>query len=132
MIDGTGVGAPVVDQFLRRGAPLLPVVITGGDAISYKGRTVRVPKRDLVSALQVLFQNKRLKIAVDIAERDVLLNELMNFSAKITTSAHDTYEAWREGDHDDLVLALAFACWSFERHSPSAGVNLRVTGLPRR
>jgi hypothetical protein len=27
------------------------------------------------------------------------------------STAHDSYEAWREGDHDDLVLATALACW---------------------
>ena len=93
------------------------------------GRTVRVPKRDLVSVLQVLFHSKRLKIAAGVNERDTLLGELANFSAKITQHANDTYEAWREGQHDDLVLALALACWSFERGSGSRAVNLHMTGL---
>ncbi len=26
-------------------------------------------------------------------------------------TAHDSYSHWREGDHDDLVLATAMACW---------------------
>jgi len=30
---------------------------------------------------------------------------------KITAKAHDIYEPWREGIHDDLVLAVALACW---------------------
>jgi hypothetical protein len=127
VVDGTGVGVPVVNMFQQRGRPLLPIVITGGDSISYMGRTVRVPKRDLVSVLQVLFHSKRLKIAAGVAERDTLLGELANFSAKITQHANDTYEAWREGQHDDLVLALALACWSFERGSGSRAVNLHMT-----
>src|SRR3954454_11630051 len=93
------------------------------------GRTVRVPKRDLVSVLQVLFHSKRLKIAAGVNERDTLLRELANFSAKITQHANDTYEAWREGQHDDLVLALALASWSLERGVGSPAVNLRTTGL---
>jgi hypothetical protein len=24
-------------------------------------------------------------------------------------------EAWREGDHDDMVLSVALACWAGER-----------------
>ena len=28
---------------------------------------------------------------------------------RATASAHESYEAWREGEHDDLVLALACA-----------------------
>jgi hypothetical protein len=31
------------------------------------------------------------------------------------STAHDSYEAWREGDHDDLVLSVALARWAGER-----------------
>jgi hypothetical protein len=126
------MGVPVVNMFQQRGRDLLPIWISAGDAISYNGRIVRVPKRDLVSVLQVLFHSKRLKIAKGISEGELLLGELKNFRAKITTKANVTYEAWREGQHDDLVLALAIACWSFERAARPPAVNLRVTGLPRR
>lgn len=34
---------------------------------------------------------------------------------KISASGHDTYEAWREGIHDDTVLATAIAIWYAER-----------------
>ena len=30
-------------------------------------------------------------------------------------TGHDSYEAWREGDHDDLVLSLALAVWYGQR-----------------
>jgi hypothetical protein len=129
VIDGTGVGVPVMNMFQQRGRPLLPIMITGADAVSYNGRIVRVPKRDLVSVLQVLLQGKRLKIAAGIEHRDLLLKELSTFSAKITTAAHDTYEAWREGQHDDLVLALALACWSFERGSSARQVRLGLSAF---
>ena len=32
-------------------------------------------------------------------------------SLKISDSGHDTYSAWREKDHDDLVLACSMAVW---------------------
>jgi hypothetical protein len=32
--------------------------------------------------------------------------------------AHDSYGAWREGAHDDLVLAVAVAAWYGEHYSP--------------
>ena len=38
VVDGTGVGVPVVNMFQQRGRPLLPIVITGGDSISYNGQ----------------------------------------------------------------------------------------------
>jgi hypothetical protein len=41
-----------------------------------------------------------------------LKEELLNFRRKINLkTAHDSYEHWRESDHDDLVLATALACW---------------------
>jgi hypothetical protein len=32
------------------------------------------------------------------------------------TRGHDQHGAWREGTHDDLVLAVALACWYGETH----------------
>jgi hypothetical protein len=43
---------------------------------------------------------------------DVLINELQNFQVKVNlATGHDSYEAWREEAHDDLVLAVSLACW---------------------
>ena len=33
----------------------------------------------------------------------------------MSSAGNDTYEAWRESDHDDLVLAAAIACWYGEK-----------------
>ena len=115
VVDGTGVGAPVVDMFLHRGLKPVPIYITGADKISRLGRITRVPKRDLVSVLQVLFQTGRLRIATDLELASMLVTELSNFTAKITSSFNEAFGCWRENQHDDLVLALSIACWFFER-----------------
>ena len=58
VVDATGVGTPVVDMFRR--APLecsmLPVTITGGNHQSRGPDGYTVPKRDLVTGLQVLLE----------------------------------------------------------------------------
>ena len=115
VVDATGVGAPVVD--LLRDAQLSPIAltITAGDASMTHGPAWRVPKRELVSNLQVLFQAGRLKIAEGIPEAQVLVRELLAFRAKVSAAGADTYEAWREGDHDDLVLAVAMAAYYGEQ-----------------
>ena len=41
---------------------------------------------------------------------------MATFTTKITTSANETYEAWRERDHDDMVLAVALAIWLGEKY----------------
>lgn len=113
-IDATGCGAPVVDLFKREkiNAELRPIQIVGGANVSEEFGMNRVPKRDLVSAVQVALQNRTLKVADVLHEADTLLRELQNFTVKITDAANDVYGAWREGTHDDLVLAVALALWN--------------------
>jgi hypothetical protein len=113
-VDATGVGAPVVDLFKRESmkATLKPVVITGGVDETRENGTYRVPKRNLVSMVQVPLQQNRLKIAPELPEAQTLVRELQNFQVKISDTAHDSYGAWREGAHDDLVLAVALAMWT--------------------
>jgi hypothetical protein len=99
-------------------AHLEAIQITGGDSVTRDGDVTRVPKRDLVSAAQVALQSERLKIAAELPEAETLTRELQSFQVKISLdTAHDSYGAWREGAHDDLVLALCLALW--------AGVNYR-------
>jgi hypothetical protein len=117
LVDRTGVGASVVDSFYEHGVRPSSVTIHGGSAVTEEPADLsyRVPKRDLVAAVQVLLQNGRLKIAPDLELAPVLKQELLNFRVKIDPkTAHDSYEHWREGDHDDLVLATALACWFSE------------------
>src|SRR5262249_45729100 len=72
----------------------------------------RVPKRDLVSAVQATLQTKRLKIATALPETVTLTRELQAFRVKVNVATgHESFEAWRERDHDDLVLAVALAVW---------------------
>ena len=95
-------------------APISEITITGGDSVNGDWAHYRVPKRDLVSNVQVLLQEKRLRIASTLAEAETLAKELAEFEARISPRGHDTYGAagdWREGANDDLVLALAMACW---------------------
>ena len=43
-----------------------------------------------------------------------------NFRVKVTDAANETFGAWRERPHDDLVLAVAIAAWQAERPAPFA------------
>lgn len=112
LVDKTGVGAAVVDSFYEKGVYPISVTIHGGSAVTDEVRGFRVPKRDLVASVQTLLQNGRLKIAPEMELAPVLKTELLNFRVKINpATAHDSYEHWWEADHDDLVLAVALACW---------------------
>jgi len=114
-IDSTGAGLPVLRAMQRanlKAAGITGVVISAGSAENrlVDGR-ISVPKRNLVSQVAILLQQGKLKIAADLPEAQALVRELLNFRAKISETGHDTYEAWRSGDHDDLVLSAALAVW---------------------
>lgn len=115
VVDRTGVGRPVVDMFRQHsGLPCAfrPVTITAGSAWGWNpDRSLNVPKKDLVGTLQVLLGHRRLRIASSLPDAPVLLRELQNFRVKITAAANEVFGAWREGQHDDLVLAVALAAW---------------------
>lgn len=121
VVDYTGVGRPVVDMFeeAKFECDLIPVTITGGMVVtrSEDGGDYRVPKRILASTLQVLLQTERLKVQRTLDLAATLQAEMKNFRVKINLLGHESYGAgddWREGNHDDLVLAAALACWAGE------------------
>ena len=118
LVDKTGVGAAVLDSFALAGVGAVAVTLHGGSSVSRDRQRVgfRVPKRDLVTAAQVLLQNGRLKVAAGLPEAETLKRELLNFRVKIDPrTSHDSYEHWRESEHDDLVLAVSMAAW-FRQH----------------
>ncbi|MEO5346813.1 MAG: hypothetical protein H7834_10615 [Magnetococcus sp. YQC-9] len=130
IVDQTGVGKPVVDMLKReiQRIPIISILIHGGDAVGEEeGRQFRVPKRDLVGALQLLLQSKRLQVAEGLQDASLLVQELLNFKVKINAGGHDTFEAWREGAHDDLVLSAAMSCW-YGEHKPHGKIEFLSSG----
>jgi hypothetical protein len=130
LIDKTGVGAPVLDSFTHAGIGAVAITLHGGSSVTRDPQRAgfRVPKRDLVTVTQVLLQNRLLLVASGLPEAETLRRELLNFRVKIDPkTAHDSYEHWRESEHDDLVLAVSMAAW-FRQHW-----NRNIdAGLPRR
>lgn len=119
-VDYTGVGRAVLDILRGTGIPacLWPVTSTAGSVARQDGLDWHVPKRDLIGNLLRLLQSDRLRIAKALPLAPVLEAELAAFRVKQRPSGHESFEAHREGDHDDIVLALAVAVWVGE-HSPS-------------
>jgi hypothetical protein len=63
--------------------------------------------------LQVLLTGRRLQVAHG-PEAPQLMRELGTFTVKVSETANESFESWRERDHDDLVLAVALAAWFAE------------------
>ena len=58
----------------------------------------------------------------------VLSRELTTFKVRVTPAGNEVFGAWRERDHDDLVLAVALCVWYGERGVPAQVVILDQPG----
>ncbi len=108
-VDATGVGAPVVDMLsaARLGCELNAITITGGENGAGNGR---VPKRDLMAEVEVLLESGRLTIG-RLKEGARLVKELKDIRMRVNGAGRMRMGAEGSGEHDDLVIALALACW---------------------
>ena len=121
VVDATGVGAPVVEMLRAEGpaCDISSVTITGGEKESggagYGGGHYNVPKRDLIASVQLALERGELRIAKGLRERESLVEELVDVRKTARESGRDRVGAERAGEHDDLVIALALACWKGRR-----------------
>ena len=123
VVDYTGVGRPVVDLLKDHGLNTIGLTVTGGLKSNWAtGRSVTVPKIELISRLQVAIQYGTLQLAKGIDCMDTLIKELINF----TLTKGVKMEA-SSGHHDDIVMSLAMAVWYIE-DKLNRGKRLRVIG----
>jgi hypothetical protein len=115
-VDATGVGAAVVDQLKTAGlgCEITAVTITGGERAQSHAGGWNIPKQDLIAGVQVLLQRGELKIAKEMKGARMLKRELMDVQARMHGGTV-RLGAEGAGQHDDLVIALALACWKAGR-----------------
>jgi hypothetical protein len=108
-IDATGVGAPFLDFLRANGVRrnLFPISITSGESITVNRGTHNIPKRDLMTNLQLMLQNRELQISSQLPHAPLLRDELTNMRRRV-----DSFEPDRTSQHDDLLMALALAAWN--------------------
>ncbi len=107
VVDATGVGRGVLDHMAH--LEPVPVTITGGRLTSFDGKMWRVPKKALLRPLVAATESGRLKVAKHLPDAEALQVELQAFQRRITARGHDAFQG--VGEHDDLVIAVALACW---------------------
>jgi hypothetical protein len=135
VVDGTGVGAPVVDglRAAQLGCEICSVIMTGGEREHQNGgSTWTVPKRDLIAGVQVLIEQGQLKIAEELLEAGALVRELLNMRISFVGhgggSGRARMGADGFGEHDDLVIAVALGCWRAQRKQIGLGTQ-RIPGI---
>jgi hypothetical protein len=132
VVDQTAVGKTVIAK-LRRAQPapwVVPVVIGAGqEAERNKCGGWLIPKKELVTSLQLALQTRRLRVAPGLPDTELLVSELAGFRLKRVTLSDAEAAEWRTGRHDDLVFAVALACWYADRHRPLRPGAITVGGL---
>jgi len=129
-VDATGVGGPVVDMLrgAGMGCEVTAVSITGGEKES-QGRGVwSVPKKDLMAGLLLALERGELKISRGLGQAAALRKELVDVKVKVGGGGSVRMGADGPGEHDDLVIALALACWRARRKPVGFGTQ-RLPGI---
>lgn len=125
IVDYTGVGRPVVDLLNDHGINTIGLTITGGRKSNWAtGRSVTVPKVEMITRLQVAIQYGSLLLAKGIECMDIIIKELINFTL---TSGRGVKMEASGGYHDDTVMSLAMAVWYIE-DKLNRGKRTRVIG----
>jgi hypothetical protein len=130
IIDSSGVGRPVADLFTEAGIEHQGITITAGSEAVHAGRRNQwnVAKTILVSTVDAMLHTGTLRFAEALTEAGTMREELESFRRKLSDAGRATYQA-RTGAHDDLVLAVAVACWWISRPPPPV-VQFGVYGTP--
>ena len=100
LIDASGVGDPIFDDFQRAGLPVQGYKFTQDS------------KKRLIQSLMISIEQRKIQLL----DEPVQTNELQIFEYQMNPSGTVTYSA-PEGYHDDCVIALALANWLRENQA---------------
>jgi hypothetical protein len=130
VVDETGVGAPVCDEFGDAGLKPVRVHITSGTAVTKLDGLNRwgVPKLVLTSCLDARLHTGELRFAAAMDVAPAIADEFKDFRRSLTAAGRATYQA-RSNKHDDLVLAIGIATWWAMERSKWWSVTGAVGGL---
>jgi hypothetical protein len=103
--------------------PFVFVQVHSGFARSQRGAGGRSKvASDLIAQVQVLLERDELGIARKMPDAGSLERELLDMQSTTTSSGRRRLGADGYGQHDDLVIALALACWRARRSQIGHGL----------
>jgi len=132
LCDATGVGRAPIDFMQRSGLRPIAITFTSGlEEREISSTEFHVPKKNMVSAMALLMQDSRLRIAPELPHATLLEEELRNFTLKVRDTGHEAFEAGRESIHDDLTFSVMMGAWWAERKRPVPAHNIRLNLMER-
>ena len=113
VMDSSGVGEPIFDDLIHRGLNVTPF------------RFSRTTRKDLLTNLQILLEQDKIKIPDDPA----LIDELKSMTYELTEQGTSIIKV-PDGKHDDRIMSLALAVWDIptEKINGIPGNNSIVSG----
>jgi hypothetical protein len=120
VIDATGVGVAVIDLMRAPPYQLSPVgvTVTAGREITMSDFGYNVPKRDVVTNLELLYQTGRIKVA-RMKHADTFRDQLKYFTKQTTPTGQPAWGNQSDSIHDDFVMGGALGLWYAEKIMPS-------------
>jgi hypothetical protein len=110
ILDATGVGVAVRDMFAAKGVRLKAVTITAGEAYSRAGSTINIGKARLIGSFLGAFDAGKVRVNPNMPIWPALEREMLSFRAEMNAQGRAKFEA-EQGEHDDMLFALAMAVW---------------------
>ncbi len=113
LVNTSSSGPAPLKLFVERNLLHYPFTVINSAVESWRGQTEAVPKRTIIGVTITLLQADRLRISSGLDLGKALFDEMANFRMRAPPA--DTIEAMRENPDDDLVFAVALACWWGDR-----------------
>lgn len=130
VIDAGGVGRAILDMLTAERVKCIPIQLTGGEAESCVGGTYHVTKSFVVGKFLGAWDGGRVQVPANASFLPMLQTELEAFRGSMSAQGRAKFEAV-QGEHDDLVMALAQAVWYFEQHGPKEMPKLSFGGATK-
>jgi hypothetical protein len=127
LVDLTGSGLPALARFTHARVHPIPIWLTNGMGYTHESGGYRVAKPDLISALSLLVEDGRVKVAAALTEAPTVLREFQTFQRATPLGTPDERALWRVRPDDDIVLSLAMGAW-YAQHG-SRGSTQKLLGL---
>jgi hypothetical protein len=119
VVDFMATSRPVYSDFKQQGLRPRAVAVYGGkQTFSGNNGLTYLPRRDLMSGMQLSLQTGMLAIAKGLDFFGEFVREAENYGLKPVSPSQE-FDAWRLGQYDDLLFAVAIACWLASQQAQS-------------
>ena len=117
VLDIGGVGMAIKDMMTAATVKTVGIQYTGGATVSRDGDNWHVSKSFIVGKFLAAWDEGRVLMPSNASFLDMFQRELRAFRGEMSAQGRAKFEA-SQGEHDDLVMAVAQGIWFAEHNKP--------------